>query len=273
MKNFYHFITQIKIVILVLYKSLEEYRNKKFPEKFYKDFNELEKFGCRCDCEIDIKNLRYSEEPEKVIKLIHDLIINHDSNYKSPMEIFEEAEKRRPFIYDELLKFSKEKNFEKEFEKAFHYLNIFYKEKETGKYYFLKILLLLKNYLNIINEQKLEKSGLFEDKNEIYNLRIYQLSEILENQNDLNREKIKNIIKDNLDKSNIIGNWNNRPTFFDSRDRMFFPEKKVNLSENEIGGESVSSGIIRGKDVVMKEPNEKDIHKNEILVAKAADPC
>ena len=53
---------------------------------------------------------------------------------------------------------------------------------------------------------------------------------------------------------------------------MFFPEKKVNLSENEIGRERVSSGIIRGKAVVMKEPNEKDIHKDEILVAKAADP-
>ena len=54
------------------------------------------------------------------------------------MEIFEKAEKHRPFIYDELLKFSKEKNFEKEFEEAFHYLNIFYKEKETGKYFFYK---------------------------------------------------------------------------------------------------------------------------------------
>ena len=60
--------------------------------------------------------------------------------------------------------------------------------------------------------------------------------------------------------------------FFDSRGRMFYPEKKVNLSDNEIAGESVSSGIIKGKAVVMNNPNDKKINKNEILVAKATDP-
>ena len=60
--------------------------------------------------------------------------------------------------------------------------------------------------------------------------------------------------------------------FFDSRGRMFYPERKPNLSENEISGESVSSGIIKGKAVIMSKPNEKPINKNEILVTKASDP-
>ena len=252
---------------------LKEYKDKKLPEQFYKGFKEfLEKYGCRGEVEIDIKNLRYSEDPEKVLKLIHDLLTNFDGSIKNPIEIFEEAEKRRPIIYEELLKFSKEKNFDKEYEEAYNYLKTFYKEKETGKYYFLQILSVIKNYLNEMYKTKLENSGLFDNKNEIYDLTIYQLSDILENPNNFNREIIKNLIKENLEKSNIMGKWKNRPMFFDSRGRMFYPEKKINLSENEIEGEIVSTGIIKGKAVIMKEPNEKPINKNEILVAKAADP-
>ena len=204
--------------------------------------------------------------------MIYDLIINFDKSAKTPMEIFEEAEKRRPKLYEELFHFSKKNNFDKEFEEAFHYLNLFYKEKETGKYYFCKILEVIKIYLNKIYQKKLEKSGLFEKINEIYDLTVYQLSDIIENPNNFDREKIVNIIKENKIKSNIMGNWRNRPMFFDSRGRMFYPEKNANLSENEIVGESVSSGIIKGKAVVMSESNEKNINKDEILVAKAADP-
>ena len=252
---------------------LFEYKEKKFPRIFYTDFQIfIEKYGCRCEGEIDIKNLRYYEEPEKVVKLIYDLIINFDKSFKTPMEIFEEAEKRRPKLYEELFNFSKKNNFDKEFEEAFHYLNLFYKEKETGKYYFCKILEVIKIYLNKIYQKKLEKSCLFENINEIYDLTVYQLSDIIKNPNNFDREKIVNIIKENKDKSNIMGNWKNRPIFFDSRGRMFYPEKKTNLSENEIVGESVSSGIIKGKAVVMSESNEKNINKDEILVAKAADP-
>lgn len=252
---------------------LKEYKEKKFPDKFYKDFQAfIDNYGCRCDTEIDIKNPRYSEEPEKVIKLIYDLIVNFDNNSKSPIEIFEEAEKKRPILHQELLKFSQEKKFDKEFEEAFKYLNIFFKEKETGKFNYLQILSIIKNYLNKIYEQKLEKSGLFEDKNEIYDLTVYQLSDVIENPEKFKRENIKNIIKENLEKSSVIGNWKNRPMFFDSRGRTFYPERKINVSENELSGESVSSGKITGKAVIMSEPNEKNISKDEILVAKAADP-
>ena len=252
---------------------LFEYKQKKFAKQFYIDFqNFIEKYGCRCEGEIDIKNLRYYEDPEKVVKLIYDLIINFDKSVKTPMEIFEEAEKRRPKLYEELLNFSKEKNFDKEFEEAYHYLNLFYKEKETSKYYFCQILEVIKNYLNKIYQEKLEKSGLFENKNEIYDLTVYQLSDIIEKPNNFDREEILNIIKENKIKSNIVGNWKNRSMVFDSKGRMFYPEKNANLSDNEIAGESVSSGIIKGKAVVMNKPNDKKINKDEILVAKATDP-
>ena len=252
---------------------LKEYKDKKFSEQFYSDFNLfMEKYGCRCEEEIDIKNLRFSEDPEKVIRLIHDLIIHYDMNAITPMEIFEEAEKMRPIIHQDLLNFAKENKFEKEFEEAFIYSNMFYKEKETGKYYFLQILLILKNCLNKIYENKLQNSGLFEEKDEIYNLTIYQLSDIIEYPQNFDREKVKEIMNDNLNKSNVIGNWKNRPIFFDSRGRMFYPERKVNISENEISGEGVSNGIIRGRAVIMNSPNEKKINKNEILVAKATYP-
>jgi len=113
----------------------------------------------------------------------------------------------------------------------------------------------------------LEKSGLSENKNEIYELTIYQLSDIIEKPPNFEREEILNMIRENKDKSNIMWNWKNRPMFFDSRGRMFYPERKVNLSENEIAGKTVSSEIIKGRPVVINESNEKNINKDEILVA------
>ena len=257
-------------------KSLDEflrgYKEKKFSDKFYSDFDIfMEKYGCRGEREIDIKYPRYSEEPEKVVKLIYDLIVNYDINTKSPLEIFEEAEKQRPNLYQELLKFSKEKKFDKEFEEAFKYLNIFFKEKETGKYYLMQIYSLIKNYLNKIYEQKLQKTDLLE-KNEIYDFTIYQLSDIIENTNKYQKENIQKILDENMEKYNIMGKWKIRPMFFDSRGKMFFPEKKIDISDNVFVGESLSNGKIIGRAVVMNKPNEKNINKDEILVAKAADP-
>lgn len=61
--------------------------------------------------------------------------------------------------------------------------------------------------------------------------------------------------------------------FFDSRGRTFYPERNLSLSGNEIKGEAVSNGIIKGKAVIMNEPNEKSINKSQILVTRAADPA
>ena len=253
---------------------LNEYKEKKLPEKFYSDFNEfINKYGCRAEKEMDIKDPRYFEEPEKVLKLIYDLIINFDNNLKNPLEIFEEPEKKRPILHEELLKFSKEKNFDKEYEEAFNYLNTFFKEKETDKFNYLLLISEIKKYINAIYDEKLKKSGLFEEKNEIYDLTIYELSDIIESPEKFSRDNVKNLIKKNLEKGKVFGDWKNRPMFFDSRGRTFYPERNLSLSGNEIKGEAVSNGIIKGKAVIMNEPNEKSINKNQILVTRAADPA
>ena len=59
---------------------------------------------------------------------------------------------------------------------------------------------------------------------------------------------------------------------FDSRGRLFFQEKKISNKKNELIGDTVSYGKIKGKAKVLLSVNEKKFNPGEILITKATDP-
>jgi len=59
---------------------------------------------------------------------------------------------------------------------------------------------------------------------------------------------------------------------FDSRGRIFNKEKKISNKKNELIGDTVSFGKIRGKAKVLSSVNEKPFNPGEILITKATDP-
>ena len=59
---------------------------------------------------------------------------------------------------------------------------------------------------------------------------------------------------------------------FDSRGRLFFQEKKISNKKNELIGDTVSFGKIRGKAKVLNSVDEKIFNPGEILITKATDP-
>lgn len=64
-----------------------------------------------------------------------------------------------------------------------------------------------------------------------------------------------------------IKDW---PRIIDSRGKIYraFPEAK----DDEIIGEAIAPGVIRGRAKVLLDPYEKSLNKGEILVCKASEP-
>ena len=61
-----------------------DYLNKKFSEKFYKDFNIfMKKYGFRGEWEFDIKNPRFNDNPKSILSQIYSSLITTDVDRKS----------------------------------------------------------------------------------------------------------------------------------------------------------------------------------------------
>jgi len=68
-----------------------------------------------------------------------------------------------------------------------------------------------------------------------------------------------------------VENIDNFPPVIDSRGKILRPDRKK-PAEGEILGDPVSAGKVKGKVVLINFVGEKEIHKGDILAAKAADP-
>ena len=248
-----------------------DYLNKKFPKKFYTDFDLfMKKYGFRGEWEFDIKNSRYDENPKIIINQIYSSLLNTDEN-KNPKKDFDEVNAKRPEVFQKLLKIAKDKGFSSEFEEAYNLMINYFYYRESPKYYIVyclsKIRKLILHRANI-----LLKNNLIDDINDIFKLNIDTLSTIISNVNKYNKEQILQIIKRDNYLNEIFDSWKRFPLLFDSRGRLFFQEKKISNKKNELIGDTVSFGKIRGKAKVLLSLNEKKFNPGEILITKATDP-
>ena len=249
----------------------EDYLNKKFTKDFYSNFELfMKKYGFRGEGELDIKNERYSENPKTIINQIYSSLLMYDEN-KNPQKDFDDTNAKRPEIFKKLLEFSKNKGFSNEFEDAYNKMINFFYFRESHKYYMIFVVgsirkLMLKR-ANILKEKKL-----IADINDIFKLKIESLDNILQNIDNYTKEKVDKQIQIDNELNCIFDSWKRYPLIFDSRGRFFFPEKKVSNKKNELIGETVSFGKIRGKAKVLNSVDEKVFNPGEILITKATDP-
>ena len=249
----------------------QDYLNKKFPKKFYSDFELfMKKYGFRGEGELDIKNERYSENPKIILNQIFSSLLMSDEN-KNPQKDFDDTNAQRPKVFKRLLEFSKNKGFSYEFEQAYNNMLNFFQYRESPKYYVIFIISKIKELI-LKRANKLVEQKLVNDINDIFKLDLYSLNDILQNIKKYTKEDISNkIIKDNKI-SDIFNSWKRFPILFDSRGRIFFQEKKVSNKKNELIGDTVSFGKIRGKAKVLNSVDEKPFNPGEILITKATDP-
>ena len=194
----------------------------------------------------------------------------NDEN-SNPLKDYEETNKKRPELFKKLLNLIKDKDIASQFEEAYNNTIKYFYVRESFKYYLVfaisKIRKLMLKRANILLEK-----NLIDDINDIFKLKVKSLSEILKNLKKYSKEKIANqiIIDNHLNEE--FSSWKRFPLIFDSRGRIFSQEKKISNKKNELIGETVSFGKIRGKAKVLKSVNEKPFIPGEILITKATDP-
>ena len=249
----------------------QDFLNKKFPNNFYSDFNSFMKnYGFRGEGELDIKNERYSENPRIILNQVYSALINNDEN-NNPQKDFDDTNARRPELFKKLLEFSKEKGFSSEFEQAYNNMLNFFQYRESPKYYIIFIIGKMRELI-LKRADILLKLKLIDSIEDIYKLDIHSLDEILQNVQKYTKEGILNKILKGSETIEIFNSWKRFPILFDSRGRFFFQEKKVSNKKNELIGDTVSFGKIRGKAKVLNSVDEKEFNPGEILITKATDP-
>ena len=248
-----------------------DYLNKKFPKQFYVEFNLfMKKYGFRGEWELDIKNKRFSEEPKNIISQIFSSLMTTDEN-NNPKKDYDETNKKRPEIFNKLLEVAKNKGFGNEFEEAYNLMIKYFHYRESPKYFVIYVIGKIRKLILKRAEILLEKK-LIDDISDIFKLNIDSLNNILENVNKYTKEQITNMIKRDNNLYKIFNSWKRFPLLFDSRGRLFFQEKKISNKKNELIGDTVSFGKIRGKAKVLLSVNEKVFNPGEILITKATDP-
>jgi len=215
-------------------------------------------------------NERYSENPRTLLNQIYSSLLMNDEN-KNPQKDFDDTNAKRPQIFQKLLEFSKTKGFSSDFEQSYNNMINFFHYRESPKYYIIfvigKMRQLIMHRAKILLDKKL-----INDINDIFKINIDDLNDILNNVGKYTKEKIESIMKKDNELNELFGGWKRAPILFDSRGRIFFQEKKVSNKKNELIGDTVSSGKIRGKAKVLNSVNEKEFHPGEILITKATDP-
>ena len=276
-------IMGLELYHLTKYFNKNEYKNKKpedfyndflnnkFPKEFYSDFKIfMKKYGFRGEGEFDIKNERYNDNPKTIINQIFSSLLLNDEN-KNPQKDFDDINAKRPQVYKKLLEFSRTKGFNKEFEEAYHLMINFFYYRESPKYYIIFCLSKVRELI-LKRAQILLQKKLIDDINDIFKLKLETLIKIIENKNKYTKEDVSKMIKKDNYLYEVFSSWKRYPILFDSRGRLFFQEKKISNKKNELIGDTVSFGKIRGKAKVLNSLGEKEFNPGEILVTKATDP-
>ena len=249
----------------------QDYLDKKFPKDFYLKFEEfLKKYGFRGEGELDIINERYYDNPKTVLNQIYSSLLKNDDNH-NPQKDFDDTNAKRPQVFKKLLKFAEKKGFSSDFVQGYNNMMNFFHYRESPKYFLIFVIGKMRK-LVLHRAKILLDKHLINDINDIFKLKINNLSEILKNVGKYTKEKIENIMKKDCEINEIFEGWKRAPILFDSRGRIFFQEKKVSNKKNELIGDTVSFGKIRGKAKVLNYVNEKEFNPGEILITKATDP-
>ena len=234
------------------------------PEKFLTQWDDfMHRFGFRGPREVDVKTPRYRDAPE--------IVIEQMQNYRglpeedSPRAIMERQAAERERAYDILLEKLNPKD-EKKLEKHYQVLVNLGGYREIHKYFLVyageKI-----RYKALDVARQFMDTGRLDAVNDIFYLTMDEAQQAIDDETlDIRRMVIHH--KEYMSMAEKVDNF---PPVIDSRGKILRPKHKE-AKPGEIIGDPVSAGKVSGRVVIINHVGEKEIHKGDILVAKAADP-
>jgi rifampicin phosphotransferase len=225
----------------------------------------IDKFGSRGPAELDIASPRYRDNPESLLNQIY---IMSGKDQENAIERYDRCQKERNQAYDILSELTNKQGWakSKRFKILYHILETFGGYREHHKYFVIRANNLFRQRALQIGK-KLVSTGKLENKDQVFDLTIDELEQSVKEPGiDLN-----SAIKRNTAFINQIKNRNDLPSVIDSRGRIF-KAKRPPITEGDLSGQPLSTGIARGKVKVLATPDEKPLLPGEILVARATDP-
>lgn len=237
---------------------VQKLANREFSVEFHEAYDSyMDKFGSRSIREIDIATPRPYEDVSEFFKQLKALDIESDMLAKGAQ--------RRQDAYDQLLALATEKGNVKTFKRQVTVQdNVGY--REAPKYFFVFTLDLMRRHALQLGEQFVAE-GRLDEAAQVFDLTVEQLTQA---ESDATVD-IRSLAATNLApraKQAKVQQW---PRIVDSRGRIFRAERTA-VNDNELVGDPIAPGVVRGIANVLHEPYEKPLNKGEILVTRATDP-
>lgn len=246
---------------------LTAFENKTLPTKFYELWQKfISKYGARGAEEFDIASTRYTDHPSMLINQVYAMLDCDDEH--SPSTIYQNSQQKREEAYVFLLGLAEKKGRRcvKAFKSNYQLMVAFGGFRENHKFFLVNLIGKIRKILLDKAEQWVQE-GHLEHREQVFDLKLDDLR-LLE-EGDCN--DIKDRIESNTQRIKLIEKVKRTPPIIDSRGRVL-SVKQAPLKENEIGGQAVSTGTVRGHVKVLHAPDEKPLLPHEILVARATDP-
>ncbi|MDR6239517.1 PEP/pyruvate-binding domain-containing protein [Aureibacter tunicatorum] len=242
--------------------NLEDFENKlnahKYSDEFLSSYNEyIKRFGCRGVKEIDIATPRISEDISQIFSYLKEIDINNNATLN--------VKKRSEEAYNRLCEIARSFGKEQKFIRLANTYRDMIGFRDHPKYmYVVAISLLRKKALKLGEEFTLNKR--LQTPEQIFNLSISEIS-LAEKDPYLD---LLSLVEKNIAPYNAVKNVKDWPRLIDSRGKIYHAIR--NSKDGEIPGEPISPGVIKGKAKILMNPQEKPLHKGEILVCRASEP-
>ena len=242
-------------------------REQSFSKEFLSAYNSfMDKYGARCPRELDVATPRLYEQPATFFEQLHIIGLNTDAAL-DPHTIFSTSKKEREEAYEEFLKRAQKKGWlaSKLFQWFYHILVAFGGYREIHKYYIIMGLDMFRQRVLAVAHALVEE-GRLDSVGQVFDLTINDLDNAKDPSLDLRllAEKNTKFLKK-------IKHIRDFPRLIDSRGKIFHPPQRA-ITENELVGQPISPGIVRGPVKVLHTPDEKPVLPGDILVARATDP-
>ncbi len=248
--------------------TFETFKRKMYAGELSSEFMNrweayIKKFGFRTNKELDVAVVRPSDDPEVLFNQIKSMS-EIDEEY-SPLKIYRDSKALRESTFEEITK-SLSGSVKRKLTKKYEVLVEHGGKREALKYWFARSLAVIRKIL-VKRAEQLSAMGSLNEVHNIFWLSLSQINKI----GTVPKQVVHDWIQENKAYYHKLDQVHEFPKLIDSRGRILrMPLKEA--QEGQLIGHPISPGTVKGRVKVLDNPNEKPLHKGEILVTRATDP-
>lgn len=228
----------------------------------------LNKYGMRCEGEIDITRTRWSEKPTTLIPIILSNVKNFEPNASNRKfeQGLREALKKEQELLERLKQLPDGEQKAKETKRRIDLMRNFIGYREYPKYCIVNRYFIYKQAL-LKEAEKLVQINVIHEKEDIYYLTFEEVREVIRT-NKLDYQ----IINNRKDEYKLYEKLTPPRVITSDGEIVAGKYKRENIPAGAIVGLPVSSGVIEGRARVILNMSDSNLEDGDILVTSFTDP-